>query len=80
MTINRVKHFEEIGEVSSRQRIVGFLSLNSLAASDLPNILEMFHSVHGHRSLHHGAKVSYLAMCARYPGHGVSMRIIQRMP
>ena len=58
MTMNRVKHFEEIGKVSSRQRTVGFLSLNSLTATDLPNLLEMFHSVHGHRSLHHGAKKS----------------------
>ena len=52
-------------------------SLNSLAATDLPNLLEMFHSVHGHRSLHHGAKKTYLAICTRYPGHGVPKRIIQ---
>ena len=56
---------------------IGLPSLNSLAATDLPNLLEMFHSVHGHRSLHHGAKKTYLAMCTRYPGHGVPMRIIQ---
>ena len=56
---------------------IGLPSLNSLAATDLPNLLEMFHSVHGHRSLYHGAKKTYLAMCTRYPGHGVPMRIIQ---
>ena len=59
--------------------LVGLPSLNSLATTDLPNLLEMFHSVHGHRSLHHGAKKTYLAMCARYPGHGVSMRNIQNL-
>ena len=56
---------------------VGLPSLNSLATTDIPNLLEMFHSVHGHRSLHHGAKKTYLAMCTRYPGHVVPMRIIQ---
>ena len=56
---------------------IGLPSLNSLATTDLPNLLEMFHSVHGHRSLHHGAKKTYLAICTRYPGHGVPMRIIQ---
>ena len=56
---------------------IGLSSLNSLAATALTNLLEMFHSVHGHRSLHHGAKKTYLAMCTRYPGDGVPMRIIQ---
>ena len=56
---------------------IGLPSLNSLAATDLPKLFEMFHSVHGHRSLQHGAKKIYLAMCTRYPGHGVPMRIIQ---
>ena len=50
---------------------MGLPSLNSLAATDLPNLLEMLHSVYGHRSLHHGAKKTYLAMCTRYPGHDV---------
>ena len=57
--------------------LVGLPSLNSLATTDILNLLEIFHSVHGHRSLHHGAKKTYLAMCTRYPGHGVPMRIIQ---
>ena len=49
---------------------IGLPSLNSFAATDLPNLLEMFHSVHGHRSLHHGAKKTYLAMCTRCYVHG----------
>ena len=56
---------------------VGLPSLNSLATTDLPNLLEMSHSVHGHRSLHHRAKKTYLAIWTRYPGHGVPMRLIQ---
>ena len=56
---------------------IGLPSLISLAATDLPNLLEMFYSDHGHRSLHHGAKKTYLAMCTCYPGHGVPMRSIQ---
>ena len=56
---------------------IGCPSLDSLAATDLPNLLGMFHSVYGHRSPHHGAKKTYLAMSTRYPGHGVPMRIIQ---
>ena len=42
-------------------------------------LLEMFHKVHGHRPLHHGAKRTYLALCKRYPGHGVPLRVIQDM-
>ncbi len=56
---------------------VGLPSLNSLATTDIPNLLEMSHSVHGHRSLHHGAEKTYLAIWTRYPGHGVPMRLIQ---
>ena len=41
-------------------------SLNSLATTDLPNLLEMFHSVHVYRSLHHGvAKVHSLNQCSK---------------
>ena len=39
--------------------------------------MDMFHSVHGQRSLHHGAKKTYLSLCSRYPGHGISLRVIQ---
>ena len=38
---------------------------------------EMFRAVHGGRSLHHGAERTYLALCARYPGHGIPLRVIQ---
>lgn len=41
------------------------------------SIQEMFASVHGHRSLHHGAKRTYLTLCQRYPGHGIALRTIQ---
>ena len=54
----------------------GLPSSYPLAATDLPNLLEKFHSVCGHRSLHHGAKKTSLVMCTRYPGHGVPMRTI----
>jgi Chromo (CHRromatin Organisation MOdifier) domain len=43
----------------------------------LPSLHDMFKEVHGGRSLHHGAKRTYLALCARYPGHGVPLRVIQ---
>ena len=39
----------------------------------------MFREVHGGRSLHHGAKRMYLALCARLPGHGIPLRVIQDM-
>jgi Chromo (CHRromatin Organisation MOdifier) domain len=39
----------------------------------------MFNAVHGGRSLHHGAKRAYLALCARYPGHGIPLRVVQDM-
>ena len=42
-----------------------------------PSLDEMFHAVHGSRSLHHGAKRTYLALCLRYPGHGIPLRVIQ---
>ena len=50
--------------------------LNSLSVSPL-SLPDMFKSVHGHRSLHHGAKRTYLALCQRYPGHGIPIHVIQ---
>jgi RNase H-like domain found in reverse transcriptase/Chromo (CHRromatin Organisation MOdifier) domain len=47
------------------------------AVNVLPSLHDMFKEVHGGRSLHHGAKRTYLALCARYPGHGVPLRVIQ---
>jgi hypothetical protein len=44
-----------------------------------PTLIEMFNSVHGNRSLHHGAKRTYLNLCQRYPGHGIAIRVIQDM-
>ena len=38
---------------------------------------DMFKTVHGHRSLHHGAKRTYLALCRRYPGYGIPIHVIQ---
>jgi hypothetical protein len=38
---------------------------------------DMFDAVHGGRSLHHGAKRTYLALCRRFPGHGISLRVVQ---
>ena len=35
---------------------------------------DLFKSVHGHRSLHHGAKRTYLALCQRCP---IPIHIIQ---
>jgi hypothetical protein len=40
-------------------------------------INDMFDAVHGGRSLHHGAKRTYLALCRRFPGHGISLRVVQ---
>jgi RNase H-like domain found in reverse transcriptase len=40
-------------------------------------ISDMFNAVHGGRSLHHGAKRTYLALCRRFPGHGISLRVVQ---
>jgi hypothetical protein len=45
----------------------------------LPSLKDMFSAVHGGRSLHHGAKRTYLALCARFPGHGIPLRQIQDM-
>ena len=42
-----------------------------------PSITDMFHSVHGGRSLHYGAKRTYLALCKAHPGHGIPLRVIQ---
>jgi RNase H-like domain found in reverse transcriptase/Chromo (CHRromatin Organisation MOdifier) domain len=49
--------------------------LHSIIAT--PSLQDMFDCVHGGRSLHHGAKRTYLALCARYPGHGIPLRVIQ---
>lgn len=38
---------------------------------------EMFNEVHGKRALHYGAKRTYLALCKRFPGHGISMQHVQ---
>ena len=46
-------------------------------AAALPTLQEMFNQIHGGRSLHHGAKRTYMSLCQRYPGHGISMRVIQ---
>jgi hypothetical protein len=40
-------------------------------------INDMFDAVHGGRSLHNGAKRTYLALCRRFPGHGISLRVVQ---
>lgn len=54
------------------------ITLSVLSApTHYPPLSDMFASVHGHRSLHHGAKRTYLNLCERYPGHGVSLRVIQ---
>lgn len=53
------------------------LPSSTLTALTHPSLMDMFHSVHGHRSLHHGAKRTYLLLCARYPGHGIPIRVIQ---
>jgi hypothetical protein len=55
------------------------LSTDATIASitEKPSLQDMFQAVHGGRSLHHGAKRTYLALCSRYPGHGISLRVIQ---
>jgi hypothetical protein len=45
--------------------------------TDTPTLTEMFRAVHGGRSLHHGARRTYLALCKQFPGHGIPLRIIQ---
>ena len=52
-------------------------TLNSSSSTNFPPLADMFQSVHGHRSLHHGAKRTYLALCHKYPGHNVPIRVIQ---
>jgi RNase H-like domain found in reverse transcriptase/Chromo (CHRromatin Organisation MOdifier) domain len=49
----------------------------SLAAVTNPTTLELFNTVHGGRSLHHGAKRTYLSLCHRYPGHHIPLRVVQ---
>jgi RNase H-like domain found in reverse transcriptase/Chromo (CHRromatin Organisation MOdifier) domain len=49
----------------------------SLATVTHPTTLELFNTVHGGRSLHHGAKRTYLSLCHRYPGHRIPLRVIQ---
>ena len=56
---------------------VAHASLNII--DNMPTLQDMFHTVHGHRSLHHGAKKTYLTLCKRYPGHGIPLRVIQEM-
>ena len=54
------------------------VSLSVLGTNaDYPPLLDMFTAVHGGRSLHHGAKRTYLNLCQRYPGHGIALRVIQ---
>jgi hypothetical protein len=45
----------------------------------VPSLQEMFSAVHGGRSLHHGGKRTYLALCNRFPGHEIPLRVIQDM-
>ena len=40
-------------------------------------VQQMFDAVHGGRSLHHGAKRTYLALCRQFPGHGIPLHIVQ---
>ena len=50
----------------------------SLSAISTPiSIKSIFNTVHGGRSLHHGAKRTYLALCQKYPGHGIPLRVVQ---
>ena len=51
--------------------------LATVSTTKYPPLEVMFKSVHGHRSLHHGAKKTYLSLCQRYPGHNIPIRIIQ---
>ena len=52
-------------------------NLQSAITEVYPPLSEMFATVHGKRSLHHGAKRTYLLLCQRYPGHGIPIRVIQ---
>jgi hypothetical protein len=40
---------------------------------------ELFDTVHGGRSLHFGAKRTYLALCERYPGHKIPFHTVQTL-
>ena len=51
--------------------------LSTVSPNPYPSLEVMFKSVHGNRSLHHGAKRTYLALCQRYPGHAIPIRVIQ---
>ena len=46
---------------------------------DKPTLQDMFNTIHGQRSLHYGAKRTYLTLCQKYPGHGIPLRVIQDM-
>ena len=48
-----------------------------LPLTPTPTLSEMFNAVHGGRSLHYGAKRTFLALCKQFPGHGVPLRVIQ---
>ena len=37
----------------------------------------LFDVVHGGRSLYHGAKCTYLALCHKLPDHGIPIRVVQ---
>ena len=53
-------------------------TLSTLSTKEnYPTLSEMFNSVHGSRSLHHGAKRTYLNLCNKFPGHGISLRVIE---
>ena len=41
------------------------------------SITDMFNAVHGKRSLHYGARRTYLTLCQRFPGHGISIQQVQ---
>ena len=49
------------------------------ALHTLHSVKDMFSAVHGGHSLHHDGKRTYLALCARYPGHGIPLRKVQDM-
>jgi hypothetical protein len=50
----------------------------TLSAISTPlTITDMFSAVHGGRSLHYGAKRTYLALCRQFPGHGIPLRVVQ---
>ena len=51
--------------------------LATVSPTEHPPLNVMFKYVHGHRSLRHGAKKTYLAQCQRYPGHNIPIRVIQ---